>query len=108
MIHLAETTGTSDSGGWWFVVLILVAAVVIALAVLFIAALVSILRTRTLTVGGKVLWVIAAFVFPVLGPLVWFLWGRGAQLSRGPYRGPYRDPYAPTDTNWRAPGSGRF
>jgi len=48
----------------------------VALFVLFIAALVSVLRSRVLTGGGKVLWILVVFAFPFLGPLGWFIWGR--------------------------------
>lgn len=47
---------------------------VLALAVLFVAALVSVLRSR-LTGGMKVVWVLFAFWAPLLGPVLWFLLG---------------------------------
>lgn len=93
---LADAAGTSGTGGadssdgpavLGFILLLLIALVVVAYLALFLGSLVSVLRSRNLTAGGKLLWVIAIFVFQLLGPLVWFLWGRGAQLSRYP---PYR------------------
>ncbi|WP_045075419.1 PLD nuclease N-terminal domain-containing protein [Psychromicrobium lacuslunae] len=48
----------------------------IALLVLFISALISVLSSRVLTGGGKVLWILVVFAFPFLGPLGWFIWGR--------------------------------
>jgi hypothetical protein len=79
------TYSTDISGLWSVVLLILAAALVVAYLALFIGALVSILRSPVLTGGGKVLWVVVIFVFQLLGPLAWFLWGRHAQLSRPPY-----------------------
>ena len=55
---------------------------VIAWLALFIAALISIVISPNLTGGGKILWLIVVFVFPFLGTLVWFVWGRNAQLNR--------------------------
>lgn len=56
----------------------LVVAVVVgvALAALFVAAVVSVIRSPRLTTTGKVAWTIAVLVFPLLGPLAWFLAGR--------------------------------
>ncbi|WP_313095371.1 PLD nuclease N-terminal domain-containing protein [Corynebacterium variabile] len=86
LAQAADTTSDSDTSGWFFVGMVFLALVALACVVLFIAALVSILSSRSLTVGGKLLWCIAVFVFQFFGPLVWFLWGRNAQLSRQPYR----------------------
>lgn len=88
LAQTADTTSSPDSSGWWFVggsfIAVLIAVVAVACIVLFIAALVSILSSRSLTGGGKLLWIIAVFVFQFFGPLVWFLWGRDARLSRQP------------------------
>lgn len=47
---------------------------------LFIAALVSILGKHMMSSDRKAVWVLVVFVFPVLGPLLWFTIGRkGAQ-----------------------------
>lgn len=43
-------------------------------AVLWVAALVSVLRTTT--AGRALVWVVLTLVFPVLGPVVWFAVGR--------------------------------
>ncbi|HEY3472919.1 MAG TPA: PLD nuclease N-terminal domain-containing protein [Amycolatopsis sp.] len=60
---------------WSWLVLGLTAAVVLAFAVLFLAALISILGSR-LTGGMKLVWVIFAFCAPFLGSLLWFAVGR--------------------------------
>ena len=54
-------------------------------AVLYIAALVSIARNRTLTSGGTVVWVLIVLALPVLGSVLWFLIGR--RESSSPYLG---------------------
>jgi hypothetical protein len=55
--------------------------VIIALqAVLFIAALITILGSKRYTGGGKFLWLIVVFFAPLLGPIGWFLAGRNAQI----------------------------
>ncbi|GAA3181658.1 MULTISPECIES: PLD nuclease N-terminal domain-containing protein [Streptomyces] len=51
------------------------AAVVLAFVVLFIGALVSILKAR-MDAGMKLVWVVFAFIAPFLGSLLWFLIGR--------------------------------
>ncbi len=55
-------------------------AIVIAQAVLFIAALVSILRSRRYTGGGKFLWVVVVFFAPFFGAIGWFGGGKTAQI----------------------------
>uniref|UniRef100_UPI0031E1DB23 PLD nuclease N-terminal domain-containing protein n=1 Tax=Streptomyces hawaiiensis TaxID=67305 RepID=UPI0031E1DB23 len=47
----------------------------LAYLVLFISTLVSILRSP-LTVGMKLIWMIFAFIAPLLGSLCWFVIGR--------------------------------
>ncbi|GAA4669663.1 MULTISPECIES: PLD nuclease N-terminal domain-containing protein [Amycolatopsis] len=47
----------------------------LAFVLLFLAALVSILRSR-LTGGMKLVWVVFAFCAPFLGSLLWFVFGR--------------------------------
>lgn len=61
---------------------ILIGIIVLALVALFIAALVSILRTHRLSGGGKLLWVVIVFVFPLLGSIAWFAFGRRMNLDR--------------------------
>ncbi|OZD12089.1 MULTISPECIES: PLD nuclease N-terminal domain-containing protein [Nocardiaceae] len=67
--------------GLGFAALILV--IVLGACVLFVAALVSIVRSRSYTSSGKALWVLAVFAFPFLGPLVWFVWGRNSSFGGG-------------------------
>lgn len=61
---------------------ILVGVIVLALVALFIAALVSILRTSRLSGGGKLLWIVIVFVFPLLGSIAWFAFGRRMNLDQ--------------------------
>lgn len=58
-----------------------ITGLLIALAVLFIAALVSVLRSP-LTGGMKLVWIVIAFVAPFLGSLAWFVFGRRDAYSR--------------------------
>ncbi len=51
-------------------------------AILWIAALISILRSDRLTGGGKLLWFAVITGFAFLGPLSWFIFGRKAQLVK--------------------------
>jgi hypothetical protein len=48
----------------------------VAALVLFVSALVSILRCPTLTSNTRVAWVLGIVVFPFVGPLLWFTVGR--------------------------------
>jgi hypothetical protein len=59
---------------------------VLLLVVLFVAALVSILRSPNLSGTGKLLWVVVVFCLQLIGPLAWFLFGRSARLDDA-YRG---------------------
>lgn len=55
---------------------VLALIVVAGLVALFVAAVVSVLRSPRLTGTGRILWIIAVLIFPLLGPLAWFLVGR--------------------------------
>lgn len=44
--------------------------------ILFIAALIDILRIQHLTNSAKIAWVLATLIFPFFGPVAWFLFGR--------------------------------
>jgi hypothetical protein len=46
---------------------------------LLAAALVSILRHKTYKVGNRVLWVVLAVVFGIIGPILYFAVGRGEE-----------------------------
>ncbi|MCK2241933.1 MULTISPECIES: PLDc N-terminal domain-containing protein [unclassified Crossiella] len=55
---------------------------------LFLFALISILRSQRLTGGGKFLWIVVALAYPFLGSLGWFIFGKSAQLvKQGTYTG---------------------
>ncbi|WP_431878755.1 PLD nuclease N-terminal domain-containing protein [Amycolatopsis sacchari] len=72
-MHLAMSQGEDKFWGW--VVGSVPIALLLAFVVLFLAALISILRSR-LTGGMKLVWVVFAFCAPFLGSLLWFLFGR--------------------------------
>jgi len=72
-------SGTMD--GMHFGVVIVIAIVVLALLVLFVAAIVSILRSPLLSGDGRALWIVIVVVFQFVGPLAWFLFGRNLRLS---------------------------
>jgi F0F1-type ATP synthase assembly protein I len=57
--------------------------VLLVQSVLFIVALITILVSRRYTGGGKFIWVLLVFVLPVIGPIVWLIWGRRAQFRKG-------------------------
>ncbi|WP_233627349.1 MULTISPECIES: PLD nuclease N-terminal domain-containing protein [unclassified Saccharopolyspora] len=78
--NLAEGAGVGDyiAGG---AVGLGITGILIALAVLFIAALVSVLRSP-LTGGMKLVWIVIAFVAPFLGSLAWFVFGRRDAYDR--------------------------
>ncbi|MEJ4112689.1 PLDc N-terminal domain-containing protein [Corynebacterium kroppenstedtii] len=56
----------------------LVALIAIPL-VIFVAAFVSIVASKRYTAFGKIVWIVVTFTFPLLGPIVWFLWGKNAE-----------------------------
>ncbi|MEC3918384.1 PLD nuclease N-terminal domain-containing protein [Nocardia sp. CDC160] len=75
----ATDTGTGESVAS-VVFVIGVLAVALAAVVLFIAALVSVVRSRTYAAGGKAIWALLILAFPFLGPVAWFLFGRKSTL----------------------------
>lgn len=60
--------------------LIGIVALIVAWLVLFVAALVSILRSPNYQPGGKALWCLASFAFPLLGPILWFAVGKKSTM----------------------------
>ena len=62
--------------------LLLLGALAVPLLLLWIGAVVSMLRHERTPLLG--LWIVAALVFPLAGPLAWFLVGRGVAEDRGP------------------------
>ncbi|MCC8249766.1 PLD nuclease N-terminal domain-containing protein [Saccharothrix luteola] len=69
-------------GGAEIAVIVLLIAIGIAVFVLWVAAIVSVLRSRRLTGGGKLLWIAVVLAFPFLGSIGWFAGGRDARLIR--------------------------
>lgn len=63
------------------IVLLLMLFVAVAWLVMFVVALFEIIKHRTISGGSKVLWIIISFAFPVLGPILWFIWGRNGALG---------------------------
>ena len=78
MISLLESTGGDTS--FAAVGLIVWIVFIIVQAILFIAALITILGSKRYTGGGKFLWIVVVFFAPLLGPLGWFIGGRKAQI----------------------------
>lgn len=64
------------------VVTVVLVAVALALVVLWVAAVVSVLRNGRLTGGGKLLWIAVILAFPFLGSLGWFVFGKDARLVK--------------------------
>ena len=79
MITLFETTG-GDGNGVAITAVIVWLAFIVVQAVLFIAALITIIASKRYTGGGKFLWVLLVFFMPFFGALGWFLVGRNAQI----------------------------
>ncbi|NLU84324.1 hypothetical protein HCA44_16235 [Rhodococcus sp. HNM0569] len=61
--------------------LVALALVGIALVVLFVAALVSVVRSDNYRAGGKAVWILLVLAFPFLGPVVWFVWGKDSTFQ---------------------------
>jgi len=70
-----ELLTSAHDNGWNVVGAGVVFVIVVGFALLFLAALVSVLRSR-LSGGMKLVWVVFAFCAPFLGSLLWFLIGR--------------------------------
>jgi hypothetical protein len=45
--------------------------------IVFLVTLVSIIQNPNHGVGGKILWILVAFVFSILGSILWLIFGRG-------------------------------
>ncbi|WP_433269636.1 PLD nuclease N-terminal domain-containing protein [Actinosynnema sp. CS-041913] len=71
---------TSDSVG--VSVAVFLAFLALLQLALWIAAIVSVLRSQRLTGGGKFLWIVVIVGFPFLGSLGWFIFGRTARLVK--------------------------
>lgn len=78
-----QVLASDDTSGGAVAWLVVVACVAAALVVLFGTALVSVLRSPGLTTGARAAWVVGVLVFPLVGPVAWFLIGRsGARPVR--------------------------
>lgn len=78
VLSLAATAAANDNGGSMVTLIGLVLLIAIPL-VIFICALISIVSSSRYTLFGKILWIVVTFTFPILGPIVWFIWGRNAE-----------------------------
>ena len=65
----------------WHIPLILLTLVIL---VLWIAAIVSIVKHPHASTTAKVVWILVVLVFPFLGSLIWFVTGRRALNPSGP------------------------
>ncbi|QMV86321.1 PLDc_N domain-containing protein [Corynebacterium hindlerae] len=78
MSSSADTSSfTTLVGGFGLVAITLL---VIAQIVLFVVALLSIVRSENYASGGKALWALACFAFPLLGPILWFVAGKNSKM----------------------------
>ena len=76
-----ELLAADDNGAPFAIIGVIVWIILaVAQAILFIAALVSILGSKRYTGGGKFLWVAVVFFAPFLGAVAWFIGGRTAQI----------------------------
>lgn len=76
MTYLSNRLLVADENGLSTVAVVIIVLIAIALLALFVAALVSILRSPVLTATGKLVWVIVVLVLQFFGPLAWFFFGR--------------------------------
>lgn len=70
--NTTETVGLIGMAG--------IAIAAVLLLALFVGALVSISRSTNYNTGGKALWVLVCFAFPLVGPLVWFGFGKNSTM----------------------------
>ncbi len=55
---------------------LLILLVMLAVAVLWVWAIVSIARTPGLTTAERVIWILVVLILPLLGTIGWFAFGR--------------------------------
>ncbi|MGI8417046.1 MAG: PLD nuclease N-terminal domain-containing protein [Nakamurella sp.] len=81
---LSTSTMLADGGskGLPVALLILFGVIALALLILFVAAVLSILRSDRLSDAGKAIWIVACLILQFFGPLVWFGWGRKQSFDR--------------------------
>lgn len=78
----AQSAEANQALGWAFIIFL--GLFIVALLALLIAAIVSVVRNSQLTTGGKVVWILICLSFSIIGPIIWFVWGRDAQLNKQP------------------------
>lgn len=78
----ASNSDGSVSDGLGVALVIAAALAALAVAVLVVAAIVSVLKHDVLAAGGKAVWILLIFAFPVLGAVIWFVWGRSGQFTK--------------------------
>ncbi|MEL4183556.1 PLDc N-terminal domain-containing protein [Corynebacterium bovis] len=86
-MHNVITAASTDSHStteWGFALGITLGLIGIFAIGLIIAAIVSIASSNTLAVGGKAVWILLIFAFPLLGAIVWFIWGRSGKFTKTP------------------------
>lgn len=78
IVHAAQVL--SDEGRLTLAISAYVVLGIIALAIVvsFVLCLISIISSARYTGGGKLLWAVLVFVFPIIGPVVWWVGGRKA------------------------------
>ena len=72
--YLAAGESTNPNDTWWFLGFL----PIFLLVAFWIAALISIISSGY-TLAAKVLFIVATFTLPFLGPLIWFLFVRGKE-----------------------------
>jgi hypothetical protein len=81
---LAAVTNSdgSLSSGWAIGLIAVIAVIGLAILAFVIAALVSVVTSSVLAVGGKAVWALLILAFPILGAALWFLWGRTGDFTK--------------------------
>lgn len=80
---LPSLTRAAEDGALYGVALglyVILGILAIVVLLSFIFSLVSVLGSARYTGGGKTLWVVIIFVFPIVGPLAWWLGGKDARI----------------------------
>lgn len=67
---------------------LLITLIGIVALIVFVVALVSIIKHPTATIAGKVVWILVSLILPFVGPLLWFAWGRSILRKNPPSAGP--------------------